>query len=166
MTTETTWETPQSFFDMLNAEFNFTVDVACLPSTAKCKRFYTPADDGLVQDWSKETFWMNPPYGRGQDVYSWVKKAYESACSGGTGVALLPASVDTKWFHHFVMRSSEIRYVRDRLWFKRDGVATRANHGSMVVVFGRRLGESPAISSVPNCRQLLRDAACIITSGT
>lgn len=157
--TETTWETPQPFFDMLNSEFGFTVDVACLSETAKCERFYTPAENGLSQDWSSEIFWMNPPYGRGQDVYSWVRKAYESAKAGGTGVALLPVSADTRWFHDFVMRATEIRYVRDRLWFKRDGVATRANHASMAVVFGRVLDRAPLISSVPNCRQLLRAAA-------
>lgn len=156
--TETTWETPQIFFDMLNAEFGCTVDVACLPETAKCERYYTPAENGLAQDWSCETFWMNPPYGRGQDVFSWVRKAYESALDGGTGVVLLPVSADTRWFHEFVMRATEIRYVRDRLWFKRDGVATRANHASMVVVFGKKLGASPRISSVPNCRQLMRGA--------
>ncbi len=157
--TETTWETPQPFFDMLDAEFGFTIDVACLPQTAKCSRFYTPDENGLAQDWSNEIFWMNPPYGRGQDVYSWVKKAYESSLAGATGVALLPASIDTKWFHEFVMRSTEIRYVRDRLWFKRNGIATRANHGSMAVIFDRGIGDPPIISSVPNCRQLLRDVA-------
>jgi phage N-6-adenine-methyltransferase len=155
----TTWETPQEFFDMLDAEFRFTVDVACLPHSAKCSRFYTPAENGLSQDWSEETFWMNPPYGRGQDVYSWVRKAYESAQAGGTGVALLPVSACTRWFHDYVMKATEIRYVRDRLWFSRGDVSARANHASMVVVFGRVLGNSPRISSVPNCRQLRRAAA-------
>jgi site-specific DNA-methyltransferase (adenine-specific) len=162
--TETAWETPQEFFDMLDAEFGFTVDVCALPGTAKCMRYFTPEKDGLAQDWSGETFWMNPPYGRGQDVYSWVRKAYETAAAGGTGVALLPASVDTKWFHDFVMRATEIRYVRDRLWFKKNGEQARANHGSMVVVFGKDLGNSPRISSVPNCRQIRR-AATTATRG-
>lgn len=157
--TETKWETPQAFFDMLDEEFRFTVDVACLPETAKCPRYYTKLEDGLAQDWSREVFWMNPPYGRGQDVYSWVNKAYQSALDGGTGVALLPVSGDTRWYHEFVMRATEIRFVRDRLWFKRDGIESRANHASMVVVFGRVLGGAPKISSVPNCRQILRTAA-------
>jgi len=95
---------------------------------------------------------MNPPYGRGQDVYSWVKKAYDTAQAGGTGVCLLPASVDTKWFHHFVLKAAELRFVRDRLWFSLDGTAARANHGSIVVVFRPGTGEVPRIGVMDNCR--------------
>lgn len=45
------WATPQSFFDVLNAEFHFTLDPCALPSNAKCQKFFTPEDDGLKQDW-------------------------------------------------------------------------------------------------------------------
>jgi site-specific DNA-methyltransferase (adenine-specific) len=150
----TTWATPKAFFEMLDNEFNFTVDVCALPGTAKVVRFFTPEIDGLKQDWSKEVFFMNPPYGRGQDVYSWVKKAYESAKAGGTGVCLLQLSGDTKWYHEFVMKSNEIRFVRDRIWFELDGVASRANHASIVAVFrpGCDNGGAPVIMSIPNCR--------------
>jgi len=146
------WETPEEFFDMLNLEFSFTLDVAALPGTAKCKSYFTPEINGLKQDWSKDVFWMNPPYGRGQDVYSWVKKAYETAREGGTGIALLPVSGDTKWFHEFCMKANEIRFVRDRLWFSLNGVAQRANHASMVVVFKPVPTVDPKISSISNCR--------------
>lgn len=148
----TEWETPQSFFDMLDKEFHFTIDVAALPGTAKCKKFFTPNDDALAHDWSKDIFWMNPPYGRGQNVYQWVKKAYETAKSGGTGVCLLPASCDTKWFHEFCMRASEILFVKDRLWFSLDGKPQRANHASICVIFKFPLIGSPKISSIHNCR--------------
>lgn len=45
------WATPQAFFDELNAEFHFDLDPCALPSNAKCKRFFTPTDDGLKQSW-------------------------------------------------------------------------------------------------------------------
>jgi len=93
---DTTWATPRPFFEMLNNEFNFTVDVCALEDTAKVENYFTPEIDGLKQDWSEEVFFMNPPYGRGQDVYSWVRKAYESAQMGGTGVCLLPLSEKVK----------------------------------------------------------------------
>ena len=48
------WETPQYFFDQLNAEFNFDLDPCALPENAKCKRFFTPEDDGLQQNWGGE----------------------------------------------------------------------------------------------------------------
>jgi phage N-6-adenine-methyltransferase len=151
---DTTWATPKYFFDALDREFNFTLDPCAFPDSAKCSKFFTPEINGLSQDWSKDTFFMNPPYGRGQDVYSWVKKAYESALDGGTGVCLLPLSGDTKWFHEFVMKSSEIRFVKDRIWFELNGVAARANHASIVVVFSNNSvpDVAPIISSIPNYR--------------
>lgn len=45
------WETPQDFFDELDSEFHFTLDVAALPENAKCARYYTPRDDGLSKNW-------------------------------------------------------------------------------------------------------------------
>ena len=74
------WETPKDFFDSLNAEFNFTLDVCALPENAKCKRYYTPKENGLLQDWTGVCF-MNPPYGR--EICKWIKKAYETAVHGG-----------------------------------------------------------------------------------
>lgn len=150
---DTTWATPKSFFDSLNNEFGFTLDVCALPDTAKCEKFFTPEIDGLKQDWTNDVFFMNPPYGRGQNVYSWVKKAYESALAGGTGVCLLPLSGDTKWFHEFVMKASEIRFVKDRIWFELNGVSARANHASIIVVFEPpHIGGKPIISTIQNCR--------------
>lgn len=46
-----TWETPIYFFNKLNYEFGFTLDVCALPNTAKCNNYYTPEIDGLNQDW-------------------------------------------------------------------------------------------------------------------
>ena len=145
----TTWETPQAFYDVLHGEFNFTVDVCALSHNAKCKRYFTPMEDGLKQDWTGHTFWMNPPYGRGQNVYVWVKKAFES----GNGVCLLPASTDTKWFHEFCMRATEIRFIKDRLWFSLNGKSQRSNHASMIVVFSYVKTSMPKISSITNCRE-------------
>lgn len=45
------WETPQDFFDELDLEFGFELDVCALPENAKCDRYFTPEDDGLAQEW-------------------------------------------------------------------------------------------------------------------
>ena len=51
------WETPQSFFDSLNNEFHFGVDVCAIPQNAKCDNFFTPEQNGLAQNWGgKEQF--------------------------------------------------------------------------------------------------------------
>jgi phage N-6-adenine-methyltransferase len=57
------WATPQDFFDKLNAEFNFELDVCATEDNAKCSKYYSPEEDGLQQEW-KGMCWMNPPYGR------------------------------------------------------------------------------------------------------
>jgi site-specific DNA-methyltransferase (adenine-specific) len=70
------WATPQKLFDELNKEFNFTLDPCAIPENAKCEKFYTPEDDGLSKDWSNETVFCNPPYGR--EIGKWVKKCAET----------------------------------------------------------------------------------------
>src|SRR5438045_4394458 len=67
------WETPQSFFDECDVEWHFTLDPCCTHQNAKCAKHYTPAENGLAQDWSKDRVWMNPPYGRA--IGTWMKKA-------------------------------------------------------------------------------------------
>jgi phage N-6-adenine-methyltransferase len=124
------WETPPEFFARLDEEFGFTLDVCALPENAKCKRYFTPAVDGLKQEW-RGVCWMNPPYGRA--ISKWVQKAWESAQQGATVVCLLPARTDTAWWHTYVMRASEIRLVRGRVRFV--GAASSAPFPSAVVVF-------------------------------
>lgn len=128
--------TPQAFFDALNAEFGFTLDAAATHENAKCARYYTDEDDGLMQPWDG-VVWCNPPYGRG--LGEWVKKGYESAQNGATVVMLLPASTDTIWFHEFCL-CAEIRFIKGRLKF--EGQIGRAPFPSLVVVF-RPLESAP-----------------------
>jgi phage N-6-adenine-methyltransferase len=126
-----TWETPQDFFDLMDSEFHFDVDVCAEDETAKCNIYYTVDDDGLSKEWNS-ICWMNPPYGR--EIGKWMKKAYESAeYSGATVVCLVPARTDTKWWHNYAMKANEVRFIRGRLRF---GNATAsAPFPSAVVVF-------------------------------
>ena len=123
------WATPQVFFDELDNEFHFETDVCALPENAKCKRYFTPQQDGLSQEWDG-VCWMNPPYGR--NISKWMKKAYESSLHGATVVCLVPSRTDTKWFHDFAMKG-EIRFVKGRLKF--GGCKNSAPFPSVVVVF-------------------------------
>ena len=65
------WETPQDFFEKLNNEFRFTLDVCAEEHSAKCKRYFTKKDNALNKEWNG-ICWMNPPYGRGIGV--WLHK--------------------------------------------------------------------------------------------
>jgi phage N-6-adenine-methyltransferase len=126
------WATPQDFFDALNAEFCFDVDVCATAENAKCVKYFTAEQDGLKQQWHG-VCWMNPPYGK--VIGSWVKKAYESAQNGATVVCLLPARTDTKWWHDYCMKGS-IRFIRGRLKF--GGNKNSAPFPSAVVIFKRQ----------------------------
>lgn len=126
------WETPQDFFDRLNAEFCFSIDVAANEDNHKCPRYYTKEQDGLAQSWAGETVWCNPPYGR--EIGKWVEKAYrESRDGGATVVMLIPARTDTRWFHNWIYNQMEVRFLRGRLKF--GGSKDNAPFPSMVVVF-------------------------------
>lgn len=124
------WETPQDFFDKLNDEFHFDIDVCATPDNTKCDVFYTKEQDALQQPWTG-TVWCNPPYGR--HVGELVKKAYESSKLGATVVMLLHARTDTRWFHEYIYHNAEIRFVKGRLKF--GGSKNSAPFSSMVVIF-------------------------------
>lgn len=127
------WATPQAFFDELNKEFGFTLDPCALPSNAKCTKYYTPTDNGLLQDWGGEIVFCNPPYGRA--IYDWVRKCSEEASKPNTTVvALIPARTDTRYFHEFIYhQAKEIRFVKGRLKF--GDAKSAAPFPSMVVIF-------------------------------
>ena len=110
------WETPQGFFDELDKEFHFTLDVCALPENAKCPRFYTPEQDGLKQPW-EGVCWCNPPYGRG--VGEWIRRAAQAAGEGAVVVMLLPSRTDTRWFHEYLYGNPlvELRFIKGRLRF-------------------------------------------------
>ena len=125
------WETPQDFFDKLNDEFGFDLDVCALPENAKCINFYTPDQNGLSQQWDG-VVWCNPPYGR--EIGKWVKKAfYENQKNNNYIVMLLPARTDTIWFHEYIKGKAEIRFIRGRLKFGK--AKNSAPFPSMVGVF-------------------------------
>ncbi len=131
------WETPQELFDLLDAEFGFTVDVAATLGNAKCPVYYDATIDGLSQDWTGETVWCNPPYDRG--TIRWVKKAAEMP--SGIQVLLMAARTDTRWFHDYVYDENtdsfrqgvEVRFIRGRLKFSDSKDA--APFPSMIVIF-------------------------------
>ncbi len=127
---KTEWSTPQWIFDILDAEFSFTLDPCATPANAKCARFFSVTEDGLKQDWGRHVVFMNPPYGRA--IAHWMRKAYESAQRGATVVCLIPARTDTIWWHQFAMKG-EVRLIRGRIRF--DGAKHGAPFPSAVVVF-------------------------------
>ena len=143
------WRTPQEFFQKLHAEFSFFVDAAASAQNAMLPHYWTREVDGLVQDWVGVggPVWCNPPYGR--DVGEWVWKAWDAARRGNTVVMLIFARTDTKWWHQYAMRASEIRFVRGRLRFEKpDGTrgATDPVPSAVLVFRPEHSGEPKVVS--------------------
>lgn len=127
------WATPQDFYDKLNEEFHFNLDPCALPENAKCDKFFTPEQNGLIQDWGNYNVFCNPPYGR--KINEWVEKcSNESKKQNTTVVMLIPARTDTRYFHEFIYhKAKEIRFIRGRLKF--GDSKNSAPFPSMVVIF-------------------------------
>lgn len=127
------WSTPQHVFDQWDADYHFDLDVCATPENAKCKKFFTRADDGLAQVWTGSC-WMNPPYGR--EVGLWVEKAWRSVDKEQADfvVCLLPARTDTRWFHDYCWKYGRVYFLRGRLKF--GGATNSAPFPSMITVFG------------------------------
>lgn len=126
------WETLQYLFDKLNNKFHFDVDVCATKENAKCKKFYTEKQNGLLQEW-KGICWCNPPYGR--EIIKWVRKASVSSKNGATVVMLIPARTDTKWFHDYIYKKEnvKVKFIRGRLKF--GSAKNAAPFPSMLVLF-------------------------------
>ena len=108
------WATPQNFFDKLNTQYNFELDVCADKTNHKVKKYYDEQDNGLIQPWAPYRCWMNPPYGR--VIGQWMKKAYDESQLGALVVCLVPARTDTKWWHDYAMRGG-VEFIRGRLKF-------------------------------------------------
>jgi len=100
------WATPKWLYEELNKEFNFNFDPCPLHNPGNI--------DGLLIDW-KERNYINPPYGRA--IINWIKKAYEESNKGKLCVMLIPSRTDTKFWHEYVMKAKQIRFIKGRLKF-------------------------------------------------
>lgn len=110
------WETPQWLFDVLNKEFGFDFDAAATEENTKL-RFYLK--DALNTEWydpeyHRVRFFLNPPHSK---IKQFVKKAYEESLKGAVVVCLIPCRTDTYYWHDYVMKAHEIRFIMGRLKF-------------------------------------------------
>jgi len=121
------WKTPKALYQALDAEFNFDFD-PCPPK---------PKIDGLQTEWGNKNF-VNPPYGR--EINKWIQKGFLESLKGKTVVFLIPSRTDTRWWHSYIMKADEIRFIRGRLRF--DDQKNSAPFPSAIAIFKtKRYGE-------------------------
>lgn len=129
------WITPQWLYDLLDEEFDFELDPAATDDNAMCDRYYTVEEDGLQCPWAPNTVYVNPPYSPWQTALKWVEKAYKESQLGATVVMLLPSRTSNIWFHKYVMKSAEIRFISGRLQFANSPPGGWAPFPSIIVIF-------------------------------
>ena len=131
------WETPQDFYDQLNAKYHFKWDLAASDDNAKCSYYFTRDDNSLEQDWEglSGNLFLNPPYGR--ELKLWVKKAATTGLKDKQNlVMLIPSRTDTSYWHDYIFNHAEIKFLRGRLKFEVDGVSgDSAPFPSAVVIY-------------------------------
>lgn len=128
------WATPWELFRVWDISHGpFTLDVCATWENTKCRLFFPPVTNGLLQRWHG-LCWMNPPYGR--EIGRWIAKAVGEIHQGHAArvVCLLPARTDTAWWHELVMPYGDIHFLRGRVRF--EGAKHAAPFPSTIVIFG------------------------------
>ena len=139
------WGTPSTIFDPLDDEFDFDMDAAASWHNKKVPYAFTKENSALENDWlvSGKRFYLNPPFSL---IKEFLEKAYKESQRGALVVCLLPIDGSTGWWHDYVLKSSEIRFIRGRvryIGYDEDGkqIANSPMFSSCVVIFsdGRSL---------------------------
>lgn len=80
-----------------------------------------PTWDGLTVDWLLyEKIFCNPPY---DNIKAWAKKCYKTlteAKANNQSIEihlLIPARTDTKYFHNYIYKYADLKFIKGRLKF-------------------------------------------------
>lgn len=106
-----TWGTPLGLFQDLDARFHFTMDGAALADNALLPRY---SCSRAPLSWGGERVFCNPPW---SDIAAFV----ELAAHAELAVLLVPARVNTKWFHRALALGGKPEFLTRRPAFRKGG---------------------------------------------
>lgn len=132
--------TPPDFLSAIYAAFG-EIDVdpsghESSPVIARQRIIPGNGGDGLMEDWIGDLVFMNPPF---SSMLKWLRRADQQWTAGNakTIVSLVPARIDSNWFHDHLRIQAAIYMMRGRLRFLTEkGVGNQAPFSLMVVVWG------------------------------
>lgn len=119
------WETPWDFFNVVDEEFGFQIDVCATAENAKCDDYIGPkGDEGALMidalfpatPWLPshiERAWCNPGF---SDPFPWMEKAYKESQRHPSALVVvmgLPSFPSKSW-RTWVELASEIRLIGGR----------------------------------------------------
>ena len=86
------------------------------PVIAKRRIMLSEGDDGLVDEWSGQTAFVNPPF---SNLLSWLRRAHDQWRAGNiqTVISLIPVRTDSAWFHETLSVDDDIYLLRGRVRF-------------------------------------------------
>lgn len=118
--------TPRDLLDAIEARFGrLTFDLAATAEsnvTGASTQFFGPEDDALSRPWPRhagERLWLNPPFDK---IGPWAAKCVQwvdtaPANSGARLLLLVPASVDSVWWHDSVRGFARVLALAPRVTF-------------------------------------------------
>lgn len=131
------WCTPESILIPVRKVFGGQIGLdpcANTESVVNAKvEFCLPDHDGLVEPWTADTVYVNPPYGR--KIGLWLERCLRARRDGAEVIALLPATPDTEAWRKYVQPASCVCFVHGRLTFL--GAPAAAPNPTAIVYWGR-----------------------------
>lgn len=149
------WQTPIRIYNELDHILNFDIDLAADHKNHLCPLYLTEEQDALKIEWHliAKRGWLNPPY---RELMPWLCKIYDELFFGFKTVALLPPSIDHRWFIEIAHPHAEnYIYVGEQLteqWQKgkkntsrirfvdADGNRNNPTKGNLLSIFGYEEG--------------------------
>jgi hypothetical protein len=132
------WNTPWKYMDAVKRTF-LRIDLDPCSNSGSIvpagRKIVLPENGLLVDWWTYENIYVNPPYGRSEDkttIYDWLSKCYDASQKGGRNViSLIPVATNTKHWKEFVFKADVICFLNDtRLKFRMNG--NEVNKGSSI----------------------------------
>ena len=121
------WNTPSKYADLIHRFFNYKLDLdpcSNVDSIIDAKTKFTLPLDGLLQNWSNNTIYINPPYGRDYErktsIKNWIRKAYEAHIKYSSEILMLiPVATNTSHWKEYIFKKAYICFLHDtRLVFR------------------------------------------------
>ena len=119
--TEQVFGTPTEFILAVQRKYGpISFDLAASEEAHVHPQYYTEQDDSLDPQtiwpdtppgcWN----WLNPPFSK---IAPWMERSKKDAGKGKQIMALVPASVGSKWFSYYVDGAARVKFLRPRSTF-------------------------------------------------
>lgn len=113
------YQTPANFLAAVKDRLGiaaFDIDLAATAENTAAVRFYSKAENSLIQPWKVGAGWnwLNEPFA---NIKPWVEKAWQEAQLGAQTAMLVPAGVGSNWWKHFVHKKAHVLLLNGRITF-------------------------------------------------